>query len=156
VPYFGIDRDAETHVFFTELQGLFARVADGVAGIGWRCLLERVEDGVGDLGELLRIGDGGGVDGEEDLGEAGLAEGVAGNLMGGQTAGEHRGEHIEDEGESRALPIADGQGALGCFDGRGVAGEIARSVEAAVDGERLSVLAVGGEGAVGELRHRHV
>ena len=82
--------------------------------------------------------------------------GSGGNLVRGEASGEHGGDHVEDEGEAGALPVADGEGSLGGFDGGGVAGEVACGVEAAVDREGLVALAVGGEGSVGELGHGHV
>ncbi len=66
--------------------------------------------------------------------EAGFAGRIGGDLVSGEAAGEHGGDHVEDDGEAGALPVADGERSLGCFDGGGVAGEIAFGVEAAVDG----------------------
>ena len=156
MPDVGIDGDAEAEVFFAELEGLFAGVADGLGGVGGGGAVEVVDDGVGDVGELGGAGYVGGVDGEEELGLAGLAEGIGGELVGGEASGEHGGHHVEDEGEAGALPVADGECSLGGFDGGGVAGEVACGVEAAVDWEGLVALAVGGEGSVGELGHGHV
>ena len=156
LPDFGVDWDAEAEVFFAELEGLFAGVADRFGGVGGGGVVEVVDDGVGDVGEFGRAGYVGWVDGEEELGLAGLAEGIGWELVGGEAAGEHSGHHVEDEGQAGALPVADGESSLGGFDGGGVAGEVAFDVEAAVDGEGLVALAVGGEGPVGELGHGHV
>jgi len=45
--------------------------------------------------------------------------------VGGAAAGEHGGQHVEHKREAGAFPVADGEGALGGLDGRGVAGEFA-------------------------------
>jgi len=74
----------------------------------------------------------------------------------GLAAGEHGGQDVECEGEAGAFPEADGEGALGAFDGGGVGGEVAGFVVAAGDGELLAAGGVGGEGAVGELGHGDV
>ena len=54
LPDFGVDWDAEAEVFFAELEGLFAGVADGFGGVGGRGVVEVVDDGVGDVGEFGR------------------------------------------------------------------------------------------------------
>jgi hypothetical protein len=41
-PYLGIDGDAEAEIFFAELQGLFAGVANGFVVVGWGCVFEGV------------------------------------------------------------------------------------------------------------------
>ena len=137
-------------------EGLFAGVADGFLWVeGWGGV-EVGEDGIGHLGEFGGVGEGGGVDGEEELGEAGFLEGVEGELVGAGAAGEHGGEHVEGEREAGAFPEADGEGALGLLDGFGVAGEVAVGVVAAGDGEFGSALGVGGERTHGELGGGHV
>jgi len=156
LPDFWVYGDAEAEVFFAEVEGLFAGVADGFAGV-YRCgFVQEGQDAFGCLGKVLRASDVGGIDSEEDLGLAGLAEGIAGELMGGEAAGEHGSKHVEDEGEAGALPVTDGEGSLGGFDGGGVSGEVTGGVEASVCGEGLAALAVGGEGSVGELAHGDV
>ena len=50
LPDFWIDRDAETKVFFAEVERLFAGIADGVGGVGGSGLVEIVDDVVGDVG----------------------------------------------------------------------------------------------------------
>ena len=64
----------------------------------------------------------------------GLEGWIVGDLVGAEAAGEHGPDHVEDEGEAGALPVAYGQGALGDFDGAGVAGEVPFGVVAAIDG----------------------
>ncbi len=91
---------------------MFAGVADGHGGVGGRGAAEVVDDGVGDVGEFGGAGDVGGVDGKEELGLAGLAEGIGWELVGGEATGEHGGHHVEDEGEAGALPVADGESSL--------------------------------------------
>ena len=140
MPDFGVDWDAQAEVFFAELEGLFAGVADGFGGVGWGGLVEVVDDGVGDVGEFGCGGYVGWVDGEEELGLAGLAEGIGWELVGGEASGEHGGHHVEDQGQAGAFPVADGEGALGGFDGGGVGGKVAGGVVAAGDRE-LVVLA---------------
>ena len=76
--------------------------------------------------------------------------------MGGVAAREKGGEEVEGEGEAGALPEADWQGAGGLGDGCGIRGELAVTIVAAGDGERLVAFAVGVELAVGELAHGHV
>ena len=80
-----------------EAEGLFAGVADGFCGIVGGGLAEVGEDRFGDLRELGGVGDGDGIDGEEELGEAGFFQGIGGELVGGEATGEHGGHHVEDQ-----------------------------------------------------------
>ena len=161
VPEVGVYGDAEAKVFLAKVEGLFAGIADGLGGVGGGGLVEGVEDALGDVVELgpdvlAGGGEEGGIDGEEDLGLAGLEGGLERKLVGGEAAGEHGGEEVEDDGEAGAFPVADGEGALGGFDGGGVLGEVAGEVVATGDGELLAAFGVGREGAVGELGDGHV
>ncbi len=70
----------------------------------------------------------------EDLADAGLASGYPGDVVGGEAAGEHSSEHVQRHREAGTLPVADGEGAIGGFDGGGVAGDLAGEVVAAGDG----------------------
>ena len=156
VPDVCVYGNAEAKIFFAEAQGLLAGVAEGGGGVERRGVVEVGDDFVGDVGELAGGGEVGRVDGEEELRLSGFAEWLGAELVGGEASGEHGGHHVEDEGEAGALPVADGERALGGFDGGGVGGEGAYGVEASGNGERRAALAVGGEGSVGELGHRHV
>ena len=118
--------------------------------------MEVFEDRFGDVGKVGRIDEVGGVDGEEELGEAGFLQGVERELVGGEAAGEHGGEHIEGERQTGALPEADGEGALRGLDGGGVGGEVAVGVVASGYGELGLALDVGGQATHGELGGGHV
>lgn len=76
--------------------------------------------------------------------------------MCGEPARDESRRHVEQEREPRPFPVADGERTPRLFDGARVARESPFGVEAAVDGKLLAALAVCGERAVGELRHRHV
>jgi hypothetical protein len=76
--------------------------------------------------------------------------------MGGKAAGEHRRKHVQHQRKAGALPIADRHCALRRLDSRGVAGEVARSVEAPIDRQQRTASAIGSESPVGKLRHRHI
>ena len=97
-PDVGVDGDAEAEVFFAELEGLLAGIADGFGGVNWGGLLERLDDAFGDVIEFGGGGEGGRIDGEEDLRLACFAEGIGAELVGGEAAGEHGGNHVEDDG----------------------------------------------------------
>ena len=56
MPEVGVDWDAQAEVFFAELEGLFAGVADGFGGVGGGGAVEVVDYGVGDVGEFGRAG----------------------------------------------------------------------------------------------------
>ncbi len=136
-----------------EAKGLFAGVAGGLPRVGTGGLVEGLDEALGDAVDLGNGAEAGGVDREEELGEAGLSKRVGRDLMGGAAAGEGSGEEVEDQGETGALPEADWEGAKGLLDGPGVGGEIAFSVVTAGDGEGLAPAGIVGELAVGELAH---
>jgi len=144
LPDGGGDGDSEALVFAAEVEGLFAGVADGAGGIDGRGRAQGFEDGCGGAVEFGAVGEVGGIDGEEDLADAGFAGGLAGDFVGGAAAGEHRGEHVQDEREAGAFPIADGEGALGGFDGGGVGREVAGLIVSAGNGELGAAGAIGG------------
>lgn len=89
-----VDGNAEAEIFFAETQGLLAGVAEGVGGVERRGVVEVGDDFVGDAGELAGGGEVGGVDGEEELRLAGLAERLGAELVGGEASGEHGGHHV--------------------------------------------------------------
>ena len=118
----GIDRNPEFQVFLAQTQRLLAGIPHGPGGIDGNGGAQRVEDAGGDAVEFVaRASEGG---------DGSMARKIwlrpdsrvdsCGIWCAAQAAGEHGGEHIEHQRESGTFPIADGEGALGGFDGGGI------------------------------------
>ena len=155
-----VDGDAETEIFFADAEGLLAGIAGRFLCVGGLCGVDGFDDGVGDvLGVGLAwivLSECRWIEGDKDLREGGFAERIARELVGGVAECGDGGDGVEEDGQAGAFPVADGERALGGFDGCGVGGEIALCVEAAWDGELLIAAAMAFERAVGELGHGHV
>src|SRR5271156_4184157 len=95
LPHVGVDRDAEAEVLLAQVKGLFAGVAGRFASLDRRGGVDALEDALNEallgLG-IRRIGNQRRIDGQEELRDAGLAQRVERQLVGGLTAGERGGE----------------------------------------------------------------